>query len=134
MVHTTDFINWLKKCISGGYMKYISGEYMKCKDGEYMKYISWEYMKCISGECIECISGEYMKCISGKCILYINLTCLCVWVSVCLFVFNKRQNGWTDRAQFFYGTSCDHWEGLRMIKIKKMCLKVFNFVKKKLNS
>ena len=74
-------------------MKYISGEYMECKDGEYMKYISWEYMKCISGECIECISGEYMKCISGKCILYINLTCLCVWVSVCLFVFNKRQNG-----------------------------------------
>ena len=25
--------------------------------------------------------------------LYINLACLSVWVSVCLFVSNKRQNG-----------------------------------------
>ena len=26
--------------------------------------------------------------------------CLGVWVFVCLFVFNKRQNGWTDRKLF----------------------------------
>jgi len=40
-------------------------------------------------------------------------------VSVCLFVSNKRQNGWTDRAQIFCGTSPDHREGLWMIKIQK---------------
>ena len=31
--------------------------------------------------------------------LYINLACPSVWVSVCVFVSNKRQNGWTDWAQ-----------------------------------
>ena len=50
--------------------------------------------------------------------LYINLACL----SVCLFVFNKRQNGWTDRAQIFCGTSRDPREGLWMIKFSKICL------------
>ena len=40
-----------------------------------------------------------------------------VCLSVCLFVSNKRQNGWTDRAQIFCGTSRDHMEGLWMIKI-----------------
>ena len=40
-------------------------------------------------------------------------------LSVCLFVSNKRQNGWTDQAQFFCGTIRDHREGLRMIKILK---------------
>ena len=50
--------------------------------------------------------------------LYINLACL----SVCLFVSNKRQNGWTDRAQFFCGTSRDPREGLWMIKISNICL------------
>ena len=55
-------------------------------------------------------------------------------LSGCLFVSNKRRNGWTDRAQIFCGTSRDHREGLWMIKIKNKCvLKVFNFVKK-LNS
>jgi len=37
---------------------------------------------------------------------------LSVWVSVCLFVSNKRQNGRTDRAQILCGTSRDHSEGL----------------------
>ena len=50
--------------------------------------------------------------------LYINLACL----SVCLFVSNKLQNGWTDRAQIFCGTSHDHREGLWMIKISNICL------------
>ena len=36
--------------------------------------------------------------------LYINLACLSVCLSVCLCVSNKRQNGWTDRAQIFCGT------------------------------
>jgi len=35
-----------------------------------------------------------------------------VCLSVCLFVSNKRQNGWTDRAQIFCGTSRDPREGL----------------------
>ena len=33
-------------------------------------------------------------------------------LSVCLFVSNKRQNGKTDRAHIFCGTSRDHREGL----------------------
>ena len=43
-------------------------------------------------------------------------------MSVCLFVSNKRQNGWTDRAQIFCGTSRDPTEGLWMIKISNTCL------------
>ena len=43
-------------------------------------------------------------------------------LSGCLFVSNKRQNGWTDRAQIFCGTSRDHREGLWMIKISNICL------------
>ena len=39
-----------------------------------------------------------------------------VWVSVrlfvCLFVSNKRQNDWTDRAKIFSGISRDPREGL----------------------
>jgi len=38
------------------------------------------------------------------------------------FVSNKRQNGWTDRAQIFCGTSRDPKEGLWMIKISNICL------------
>ena len=58
--------------------------------------------------------------------LYINLA----WVSVCLFVSNKRQNGWTNRAHIFCGSSRDPREGLWMIKFKKkLCLKVFCFCK-----
>ena len=43
-------------------------------------------------------------------------------LSVCLFISNKRQNGWTDRAQIFCGTSRDPREGLWMIKISNICL------------
>jgi len=34
----------------------------------------------------------------------IYIFCLSVCVLVCLLVSNKRQNGWTDQAQLFYGT------------------------------
>ena len=54
--------------------------------------------------------------------LYINLACLSVMVFVCLFVSNKRQNGWTDRAQSFCGTSRSPREGLWMIKISNIYL------------
>ena len=50
------------------------------------------------------------------------LVCLFVCLGVCLFVSNKRQNGWTDRAQIFCGTSKDPREGLWMIKISNICL------------
>ena len=43
-------------------------------------------------------------------------------LSVCLFVSNKRQNGWIDRAQFFCGTSRDPREGLWRIEFSKICL------------
>jgi len=56
---------------------------------------------------------------------------LSVCLSVCLLVSNKRQNGWTDRAQIFCGTSRDPREGLWIIEILKICvLEVFNFVRK----
>ena len=45
-----------------------------------------------------------------------------VCLSVCLFVSNKRQNGWTDKAQIFCGTSRDPREGLWMIEILNICL------------
>ena len=54
--------------------------------------------------------------------LYINLACLFVCLFVCLFESNKRQNGWTDRAQIFCGTSRDNREGLWIIKISNICL------------
>ena len=41
---------------------------------------------------------------------------------VCLFVSNKRQNDWTDRAQIFCGSSRSPREGLWMIKISNICL------------
>ena len=43
-------------------------------------------------------------------------------LSVCLFVSNKRQNGWTDQAQIFCGASRDPREGLWMIEILNICL------------
>ena len=43
-----------------------------------------------------------------------------VCLSVC--IRNKRQNGWTDRAQIFCGTSRDSREGLWIIKISNICL------------
>ena len=43
-------------------------------------------------------------------------------MSVCLFVSNKRQNGWTDRAQIFCVASMDSREGVWIIKISNICL------------
>ena len=40
-----------------------------------------------------------------------------VWVFVCLFLFNKRQNGWTDRAQILFRSSRNPKDGLSMLKI-----------------
>ena len=51
-----------------------------------------------------------------------NLSIYLACLSVCLFVSNKRQNGWTDRAQFFCGTSRDPREGLWKLKISNICL------------
>ena len=46
--------------------------------------------------------------------IYIEIWLVCLFV--CLFASNKRQNGWTDQAQIFCGTSRDPREGLWMIK------------------
>ena len=41
-------------------------------------------------------------------------------LGACMFVFNKRQKGWTNCAQFFCGISSDPRDGLfSMIKISK---------------
>ena len=53
--------------------------------------------------------------------LYIYFTCLS-WRLVCLFVSNKRPNGWTDRAQILCRTSHDYREGLWIIKSLKISL------------
>ena len=50
--------------------------------------------------------------------IYTLLFCLGVW----LFLSNKHQNGWTDRAQFFCGTSRDPKEGSWIIEFSKICL------------
>ena len=46
--------------------------------------------------------------------------CLGVWVFVCLFVSNKRQNGWTDRKQSCCGASRDPREGVWKIEFSKI--------------
>ena len=72
-----------------------------------------------------------LLCVKPSYILYwFHLYKYFAWVSVCLFVSNKRQNGWTDRAQILCWTSCDPRKGLWMIKIAKICvLKFFIFEK-----
>ena len=42
-----------------------------------------------------------------------------------IYIFNKRQNGWTDQAHFFCGTSLDPRKDLWLIKILKICAKKF---------
>ena len=42
--------------------------------------------------------------------------------SACLFVSNKRQNGWTDRDQILCERLHDPGEGLWMIRISKIRL------------
>ena len=65
----------------------------------------------------------YMKTKFTKSIYKFGLSvCLFVCLPVCLFVSNKRQNGWTDRAQIFFETSRDPREGLWKIKISNTCL------------
>ena len=64
------------------------------------------------------INFQQIKIKSSLIYLYINSACL----FVCLFVSNKRQNGWTDRAQIFCGTSRDSREGLWIIKSSNICL------------
>ena len=41
---------------------------------------------------------------------------------ICLFVSNKRQNGWTDRVQIFCVTSRNPRESLWSIEFSKICL------------
>ena len=56
-----------------------------------------------------------------------------VCLFVCLFVSNKRQNGWTDRAHFFCGTSRDPREGWsnfqKFASIKILFLKILKIHK-----
>ena len=46
--------------------------------------------------------------------------CMGVCLSVCPFVSNKRQNGWTDRAQILCGTSHDPREGFWIIEFSNI--------------
>ena len=50
-----------------------------------------------------------------------------------MFVSNKRENGWTDPAQIFCGTSRDSREVLWIIKISNICLHQNSIVIKFLN-
>ena len=54
------------------------------------------------------------------------------FLSICLFVFNKRQKGWTDWAQLFFlrGTLYDPRKDLRILRITKSCVQnLLSFVK-----
>ena len=48
--------------------------------------------------------------------IYIFTSCQ---FSVYLFVSNKRNNDWIDRAQHFVGSSHDHRERLKLVEVKK---------------
>ena len=80
--------------------------------------LSWEYPADSSRRCLQENSAR-IYIYSRESIYKFDLS---VCLFVCLFVANKRQNGWTDRAQIFCGTSCDPREGLWMIKFSKICL------------
>ena len=54
-------------------------------------------------------------------ILYTYFAWVSVWLFVCLFLSNKRQNKWNDLAQIFFGTSCDTRKDLWMIEFSKIC-------------
>ena len=60
----------------------------------------------LNGESLE-ITAVAIKKMIFKYLYIIYILCLSVLVSVCPFVSNKRQKGWTDRAQFFCGISRD---------------------------
>ena len=64
------------------------------------------------------IFNFFYNIVANRLCLYINLACL----GVCLFVSNKRQNGWTGEAQIFCGISRDPREGLWIVKFSKICL------------
>ena len=51
-----------------------------------------------------------------------------VWVDVCLFVTNERQNGRTNRAQIFCGTSHEPQKRCMDGQNKKICFYKFGFV------
>ena len=50
-------------------------------------------------------------------------------LSVCPFVSNKRQNGWTDRVKICCGTSRDPKEGLWMIEFSRFASNKIRFSK-----
>ena len=60
-----------------------------------------------------------------------NICIFFACMSVCLFVSNKRQNGWTDRAPIFCGTSHGPREGFWMIEFKKIASNKIRFWKLK---
>ena len=61
---------------------------------------------------------------------YIYILCL----SVCFFVSNKRQNGWTDRTKILCVTSHDPSEVLWMLRITKNRLKIYFKIPEKILS
>ena len=97
---------------------------------------SWD-----GGYSVVCICGQPGKICPGRIniphqnsngpIVQVYLVCLLLSVnnfaclSVCLFVTNKRKNGWTDRAQILWRTWRDPREGLWMLKITKSCIQKF---------
>ena len=52
---------------------------------------------------------------------------LSVWVSVCVFVFNKRQKGVSDPAQIFLGTSHDPEKLFRWSKFQNLASNKIRF-------
>ena len=80
------------------------------KRGMQVLHFNWIWKKTLNDECVKLLLTNKTQSIYK------------FGLSVCLFVSNKRQNGWTDRAQNFCGTSWSPREGLWMIKISNICL------------
>ena len=79
---------------------------------------------------------SYFLIKQSLCILHTN-TLLSIYIyiyflglSVCLFVTNKHQNGWTNRAQILCGTSYNPKKGLCLLRIQKVVSKFWKFTKK----
>ena len=93
---------------------------------------NWAIFIELTKELSRCHKLKFSKpyiCATWWCKHLIYIHTLLVRLSVRFYPIN-RQNGWTDQAQFFFGTSRDPREGLWLIKIWKNCvISFFIFVK-----
>ena len=69
------------------------------------------------------------KCSQLKWKILASIYTLRICLGICLFVSNKRQNGWKDWTQNLCGT----WEGVRIIRITNKFRKNLRIHEKNVN-